>query len=951
MIFLQEVAKKITENIQNWGDICIICPNKRTTDYLKFFLANEIKKTIWSPQFMNLSEFIQQFSQFKKVDDLLLLVELYKSFKKIMKDTDNYSNLDFERFYGIGEIILSDFNEIDNYLVDVEQIFRNITELEQIDLFDQILNEKQLNALKEFFGFYSVDNLTDEKQYFIQLWSKIPLIYNDFTNNLFQKKIAYNGLIAKNVNSKLDNNEILFNDFDKYIFVGFNALTKSQINLFKKIKKTGKALFFWDYDNFYINDDNQEAGLFLRKNLKLFGDNLDITRDNFLKPKNIKIIGFPLEIIQAKAIPTLLKELKIDLEDKKQLAKTAIVMPDEQLLFPVLHSLPYNIKQINVTVGFPFNNTAVFSFITLWFNTLQKLLTDNKIFYSDINKFFKNQVLKEILADKYDYINSKLEKANTVYFDINTLLALNNYILNILFDEQNLNSVEKLLDNLLAILEIIFKRLDKDKRTVETEAIYQFYIKLLDIQAIFSNELTDDKEIINVKILLKFLLKTLSAVHIPFSGKSIEGLQLMTLMETRNIDFENIVIINLNEQIIPHKISRKSLISEFMRKAFDLPLMIYQDSIFAYLFYRLIQNSKNIILSYSNLISEQSSEISRFVQQIMAETNHFSEKNHFQYKEQIKPIQTKNITIPKNDEIYKKILNFLDNEKLFFSASKLSTYISCPLKFYFSYIAKIPLPQKTELEYEIDPIRFGSIFHLSMEELYKPYIGQIITHKIIDKIKLNTEKTIKKSIISELNNNTQAVENGINIIIFDVIKKYILNTLDFDKTRSPFTLIGTEKKFYGKIFFQFEGKKHFISIFSIFDRLDKIDNTIHIIDYKTGKIEQNFKNIDSLFDTNTKYTLKPIFQLLLYSIITKQNLQNQKFIPELFDITKISKNYQPTIQYNNKIIDSYSIEVLDNFNTKLIELLNTILDKNINFEQTTNTANCQYCDFKNICGR
>ncbi len=950
MSFLNQSAKYITDNWKDLGEFCVICPNKRTIDYLKHYLSQILGRTIWSPKFFNLSEFTQQYTELEKTDDLVLLVELFKAFKKKMKESEFFNDYDFDKFISLGEIILKDFNEIDNYLVNVSEIFRNITDYEQINYMDDVLNDDQKIALKEFFGHFESDDLSAEKKYFLEIWSNIPNIYAEFTNNLKKKNIGYNGFVIRELVERMQNKPLEFKEYDTYIFVGFYALTKAQKYLLSSIKKAGKAKFLWDYDNYYVDNTENEAGFFIRQNLKTFSDDLNINRDQLLLPKNVSLVGFPLEIAQTKALPTILKKMGIDYKNKKQLAKTAIVLPDEKLLFPVLHSLPADIKQVNVTLGFPFRNSSVFSFIEKWFDLLNKLLINEKVFLQIISDFFSNQLVKEVFADSYDFIQNSLKNTNKLYFNINDFKKINNYFLNLLFDAKNLSSVEILLENILSALEIVFRKISTDERKVETEAIYQFYSNMLSVQSLFNRELQQDKNIISVKTMIKFLKQLLSSVHIPFTGKSLDGLQVMTIMETRNIDFENLIILNLNEQIIPKKATHQSLISEFMRKAYNLPLLKYQDSIFAYFFYRLLQRSKNVFLTYSNIISDKIGEMSRFVQQLKYETNIISQQ--YQYTEQIQPKRTENFFIEKNDDIYLKLKKYLIGKKTL-SATALNNYITCPMKFYFSKIAEIEIPEDDDENYEIDALKFGNIFHKSMEELYKPFIGKEITADDIDNIYKKIEGIVKNIIYDELMGLKEATNIGINTIITQVVKKYIKNVLEYDKNNSPFKLISVEKsnKYFGKFEFDIDGKKNNVNIYSVLDRVDLKNNEYKIIDYKTGSDSLNINNITKLFDSNSQYNYKGFFQMIIYSLVYQQNFPNRIFKPYIFLISSMNKDFQGSLFFKKNCIDSYYNEFLSLFEENLKEVLSELFDKKIPFEQTKNIDNCKYCDYKDICGR
>ncbi len=951
MIFLQEVAKEISKSKDDFQNLNIICPNIRTIDYLKHYIAGELNQTTWSPKFMNLSELFQKYTDFKKADELVLMLELFKAFKLVFAESKYFSDYNFDKFYGIGEIILKDFNEIDNYLIDIDKIFINIYDYENINYAKDYLTEEQIATIQEFFSHFSTENISEEKEYFIELWTKIPSLYKLFNEKLLARNIGYNGLINRDLANRIKATGFQSeNENERYIFVGFNALTKAQKVVMQEIQKTGKAKFFWDYDNFYVNDWENEAGLFVRENLKIFSDDLKIDRNTLKNDKNIRLIGFPLEISQTKAIPTILKEMNIDLTDKKQLAKTAIVMPDDNMLFQVLHALPQQIEQVNVTLGFPFKNTRIYNFISQWLDLLYIFIKKTNVYYDDLTHFFDNQLLSEIFENNLEYVQNFFSKQKAMYYKIEDLQAIDNHYVNILFDKQNISNVDVLLENILKILEVIFYKIDKLQRQVETEAIFQFYKQMLSIQTLFANELANDKEIISSQIIIRFLKNQLSGVHIPFQGKSLDGLQLMTIMETRNLDFENLIILNLNEQILPQKANNSSLISEFMRQSFGMPILMYQDSIFAFLFYSLIQNSKNIVLTYSNLISDKSGELSRFVQQLKYETNLIKQTE--QFGEQINPKRMQKFEVEKTDEIYAKLENYLFGQKLL-SASSLNTYISCPLKFYFQKIEKIEPIEQDKNEFEIDALKFGNIFHNSMEKLYTPYIGRIITKEDFKIIRKKIDATIQETLLDELQNIKEATENGLNEIITDVIKKYVKRLLEIDENYAPFRVLSLEtSKIYKGIFdINVNSKSHKINILAILDRVDEKDKITRIIDYKTGKDDLQIKKVEMLFNTE-KITnkKKAIFQMLLYSLIYKQNMPTFYFEPMLLKTTEMLTNSSGKIKIDKEEINSESSEILNEFEGYLIELLEEIFDKEISFSQTPNIETCKYCDFVGICG-
>jgi CRISPR/Cas system-associated exonuclease Cas4 (RecB family) len=777
------------------------------------------------------------------------------------------------------------------------------------------------------------------------------MIYNQYKDNLLSKDYGYNGLINRQLCDKIDKNVVKFNDFDKYIIVGFNALTKAEQKIFLELKKEGKAEFYWDYDNYYVENKINEAGLFIRRNLKIFNDDLKIDRNVLLKNKNVTLIAFPLQIAQSKAIPTLLKQLGIDSKDKQLLSKTAIIMPDESNLLPLLHSIPTEIKPVNVTVGYPLKATTTANFITNWFKLLLNLLTNQKIFVSDLQPVLENTMFAKTEPLKTAEFHSKIIEKKANSFDIKFLWKISeeSHFLSKLFSPENLTSSQTIIDNLLHILENIFNAVSKDVHKVEIEALYQFYNQVLNLQALFKKELKLDKEFITPKILLRFMNELVGQIHIPFTGKSVEGLQVTTIMETRNLDYENMIVLNLNEDIFPKKASQNSLISQFIRKSFDMPIAAYQDSIFAYFFYRLFHNSKNIILTYSNLISEKSGEMSRFLRQLLLETDIIN--HQLTYTEQISPKLPNKIEVAKNEEIQRVLMDYVNDRNRYLSASSLTTYLTCPLQFYFQYIARIPETEELFPTYEIDNRQFGSILHNTLEKLYKPYIDKVITQADFENISKQIDAILAEEISNELNAETDEKKlTGFNIIIEKVIRKFIENTLEYDKSIAPFTIASIERsELYGKEYeIDISGTKQTIKIKGIFDRLDNKDGVFRIVDYKTGNVELSINNLEKIFSKIDSRT-KAFFQMLLYTLIYKHNQPNIHIEPHVYQIKKFAKDKKSALEYNKNNVNSDNSTLLAEFEQRLIETITEIFDFEEPFRQTENTHNCTYCQFVGIC--
>ncbi len=938
MYFLEKVAEEILHKLNSGENFAVVCPNKRTIEYLKKFIARNARKTMFLPDFLTLGDLYSLFSPMKKADDLVLILDLFKVFRQLTKNNKTLEGYDFDSFQNVGEILLRDFNDIDNYLVDVNLIFRNISDYESIDYIEDILTDEQIETLRNFFAHFSKEKITEEKQYFMSLWSIIPQLYSEFIRNLKNKNIGYNGLIIRELLKNFDK-KIHDINIDTFIFVGFNALTKAQQTLFLQIKSFRNALFYWDYDNFYYKNSQHEAGLFIRQNISILGDDLNIDRDKFNTTKNIKLAGFPMTMAQAKALPELLEITGTQNFDD---GKTAVIMPDESLLFPILSALPDSIENINVTIGLPFNTTNTATLIFNWLKLLNKYSATEYLMIDDLLQFFDDKILSDLIPSLDKFIEELKEK-NKIKYTESDLQPIDNEIITRLLSKNNFSNPLNLLDTLLFFaneLYFLFK-----ENEIEVEAVHSLFSFVLNFKNTLETDLAEDLELINTSILFKILMRKLNNIHLPFSGKTLDGLQVMTLMESRNLDFENIVLLNLNEGIMPPKPTRTSLISEFMRRSFGLPLIVYQDSIFAYLFYRLFHNAKNVVLAYSNVVSEKNGEISRFVQQLIYETDLIPEENRYYYSEKIIMPANQGITIYKNEEVYKKLSQYLEG-KIRLSASALNTYISCPLKFYFHYIAKIKEPEAIET-YEIDDLKFGSIYHLAMEKIYKDFVNKEVTSDDIKILYKKIDDILSEASTEILNNNQDAIDSGINRIISDVIKKYIKNTLDFDRRKAPFYILGLEKNFYTTLEFELDNVKHSVNFVAILDRIDEKNKVIQLIDYKTGSDEISFSNIGELFEQNKNH--KAIFQLMLYTNILQKEYENNIIEPHIYKIREIRKSNNTAITMNKEVLNTFNKEIFEEFDALLKDLLSEIFDPETPFSQTEKIINCTYCPYNAFC--
>ncbi len=967
--FLQETAEDL---VKRYGTqlkgIEIIYPNKRTGFHLKSALGSAVGKTIWSPKSCTIQQYVSGLTKLHSIDKLSLLFELYDSFKRVDADF----SYDFDSFHKLGEIILSDFNEIDNYLVEANQIFTNIKNLHEIDQKYGGLEEDQIRIIKQYWVNFSIEDKSREKELFLQLWNILPEVYEHFTKKLLLKSKGYEGLIYKHLIGLLPNNLATDSESVK-VFIGFNALNMAQKRLFKYLKSKNKAVFYWDNDAYYHNNPIQEAGDFLRKNYEVLNEDEKLVLNNFKTfNKTIKLIGIPGNIGQAKALPEVLKDFSDANGKLKAPEKTVIVLPDENMLFPVLHSIPDSVEKLNMTMGYPLKNTTLYSLLVYFLRIQDNINTRQSekinIYHKEVLAVLNHPFIKPLYPQEVKDITEQVVKQQMVYVNNELLVSEKLALFETIFTPVASGKAEDATTKLLNFLFQLFtnrpERLSNGK-SLEDEYIYHTYLSVKRLHEILQQEKGNIE--LSFTVVFQFIRQVLSSVRIPFESESTDGLQVMGLIETRNIDFENVIILNANEGVLPSLGRPPSLISESLRHAFDLPVLKYQDAIFAYFFYRLLQRAKDIRIVYDNLGSNnRSGELSRFIYQLELESGFKIEK--LQLNQQLKLSDSQGIAIKKSDAILSKLNEFIvskDFSKRQFTATSLDTYLNCSLQFYFKYIASLNEPEQVEEEFS--QMEMGIIIHLVMELFYKNIIEQK-GKRTIEKADLeNPEEKLEFFLEKAFRQHLGIAEKNIFeytgnlLIIKEVIKKYLDYIITYDKKRTPFDIQQLEdaESFRASLKIELNGKTFEAGLKGIIDRIDKKDSFLHVIDYKTGKADKEFQSMDELFLTDSKKRKKAVLQVFLYGLLVKNNpdLAKETIYPGIYDVKNMYKrDFSPSVVVKNgrektELAPHDYNSLISGFKQQLSELIAEIFNPDIGFSQTEHEDNCNYCSYKAICGK
>lgn len=949
--FLEYVAEDIIKRYgTNLSEIAVVFPNKRASIFLNEQLAIKAGKPLWSPAYITISDFFQQHSSLVIGDSIKLICEIHKSFTEC-------TNIDesLDHFYGWGQLLLADFDDIDKNMAEASNVFKNIKNIHELDDISYLTKE-QKEILRKFFTTFKDENESELKKRFLKLWCHFEDIYNNYKKRLRDQNIAYEGMLYRDVAQQ----DIKYK-YKQYIFVGFNMVQKVEQILFSNLQKEKKASFYWDFDSFYMKPNINEAGHYISKYLNDFPNKLDSNDkciyDNFSSNKKITYANASTENIQARFVSDWLK----DNNRYKYGKNTAIVLCDESLLPSIIHCIPNEVKCVNITSGYPLFQTPVSSFVLQLLDLKLKGHSHNK------NRY-QLHYIKQILSHPYSqYISDKCPellaeiKENNIYYPTLQILSKDEFTKH-LFELQNSNS--DLMQWLMDILKRVAINIDNDSRDpLFQESIFRMYTlcnRLKDL--INSGDLN-----IDVITLHKLIIQLINSTSIPFHGEPAEGIQIMGILETRNLDFEHILILSCNEGNMPKGITDSSFIPHSIRKAYELTTVDNKVAIYAYYFYNLLQRASDITIVYNNSTEDgHTGEMSRFMLQLMTD-GHFDIRR-ISLKSNQQLIFSKPSIIAK-DEAVIRVLNKMN----FISPTSINRYMRCQLQFYYYNIAKIK--ELDDID-EIDNRMFGNIFHGAAEILYKKYLNAdniIITKDTLNNV-LNDKSLIERSVdeaFAEIcfkqeykvdNNKTNY--NGLQLINREVIIRYLKRLIEIDLSLAPFTIIGTEKDVYDYITLYINGNERRIQIGGRVDRLDKLVDTetntekIRIVDYKTGSRNiKDAKSLDDIFQRplNTEIHADYYLQIMLYALIVRNNqAYNNNKLPVspalLFIQHSADEGYNPIISIDRKKINDIS-EFSDGFIDNIKTILTEIFDEATPFTPTTERKTCENCPYARLCGR
>lgn len=949
--------------------LAFVFPNRRTGLFFQKYLSEVSEKPLFSPTILTINDLFVQLSGKQTADRISMLFKLYD----IYLDHSGSSET-FDEFLYWGEMLLNDFDDIDKYMVDARMLFTNVTDLREIENDFSFLSPEQIAAIRTFWSSFYPKGDTPNQEQFLAVWQILYALYTDLREALVAEGKGYEGMIFREVVELLEKNECCDLPYTKVVFVGLNALSVAEERFLSELQKRGIADFYWDYASPKVTDPDNKASYFVERNLRQFPsqliDNGQLATDNEDGgKKKIEVIGIPSGIGQAKQVHSLLSELcKEDEMSAEEALRTAVILPDEHLLIPVLNAIPEQIRRINVTMGYPLAGTPVASLME-YILALQKNIryVDRRpvFYFRDVLPILNHRYVSTTSPEVVSGLVKDISENNKIYISYDDLNKTP--LLSILFTP--VTAVDAFSDYLIGVLQELNKAVESGKWGVESIDSDAEQLSTSDSQLSTINDIEQEfifhyfatvnrmKEVMqeaNVEMKIdtyfRLLKRVTDTITIPFHGEPLSGLQIMGVLETRALDFDRLIILSMNEGIFPLRKAANSFIPYNLRRGFGLPTYEHQDSVWAYHFYRLIYRASHVSLLYDTRSNGlQTGEVSRFVHQL-----------HYHYEEPIRnklvvynvsSSKTPALQVAKTKEVINRLAAFRRGGERAISASAVNTYLDCPLKFYFSVVEGIR--EEEEVSETIESNVFGSILHKVMEELYQPFCGKMVTADLLKAIRKDTPMLMGAvaRAFAEIFFKTDIVRplTGQNFLIGEMIRKYVEKVLERDAKLTPFRYIESEKKI--KSLFPLTDKSE-IQLKGFIDRIDEVRDAVRIIDYKSGSGTTQFTSVEALFDKEDKDRAKAVMQVFMYAWMygAKAIQPGIYYMRTLFSPSFDSGIYRRTDRFKTEQVldfDNYRTD----FENSLRNCLDEIFDTETPFRQTPNGKACMYCPFKDICGK
>ena len=956
--FLEEVAADLYARYgEGLSDRAVLFPSRRARLFFVDALGRIAGRPMWQPEWVTINDLTGEISGLHTGDRVRLITELYKVYSA-------YHNEPFDKFYFWGDMLLTDFDTIDKYLIDAQMLFRNISEIKEIEADISYLTPAQLRILSFWSSFGEQADLSEEKRRFLAIWKTLGPIYRRFRERLSSLGIAYNGMVQRAAADRIRGGGFAFPEPRRYVVAGFNALSECEKRLFGFLATAAETDFYWDYDSYYKDDPEQEAGMFVRSNVAQFPPRTELRHDNMRGEKQIVSVAAVSNAVQCKYAAAILAGLArrrreedpgIAAGARPALGKeTAVVLTDENLLLPLLYALPADIGRVNVTMGFPLRQSLAYTFVErlVELQNHRRRKGDGCTFYhADVAGILAHPYVAECDAALTRTMHEEIVRDRRISVDA-AWLGRNELLKRIFTPAATWRELsDYMLDVVAAVARQPYEGDDARQRVEFLAVIAEQVTKL-------RNSLDECDIDLTAEVYTSLLRRHLQTLRIPFEGEPLEGIQIMGILETRNLDFENVIILSMNDDNFPgNHMAQASFIPCNLRAAYELPTPEHHEGVYAYYFYRLIQRAKTVHMLYCSHADDKSTgEPSRYIYQLDYESGFDVRK--VAVGVDVNLAETAPIEVPKDEGVMARLERFVDAQSpATLSPTAFFRYVACPLRFYFHSIAR--LEADDEISEEVDAPMFGTILHAAVQTLYARIAGEAHPGETLRAMIRTGE--VAQAVEAAINENylqdkhaTAEDYSGNLLLVKDIVIRYLRGgVMPYDAAHDAFAVSGLEEPVAYPFRFRAGGRDLEMKFAGIADRIDTLDDgALRVVDYKTGAPHLEFDGVESLFTGTGKQRLSNILQTLLYAMMLHRS-RGCDVEPALYYVRNMNRpGYSPQLDDKQTGVKGARYTLYrERFEELLRAQLAELYDTSVPFRQCEDADTCKYCDFNVICKR
>lgn len=930
--FLYRVSERILELTEGQTQhATLMVPNKRAVVFVRKYLSEMSSTVLIEPEVLPIAEFVARVNPAPVADSLALARELFMEYRELVNHEET-----FDQFLPWGEMLLKDFDELDKYQIDAKHLFTVLSDHRDLIARFDYLDEEQRSYIDRFWR--SLEPVTTEEQRsFNHIWAQLYPLYTRFRARLTECNRAYEGMKYREAAM---HPAACFEPWkNKQFFIaGFHALNRCEEEIFAYARRELKARFFWDADAFYVEDKSREAGKMLREYMQRFPGELEPT-DYFRQPKNIYVISTGGQTSQALALGNVLLSNPAFMED------SAVVLPDEALLFPVLTSLPASVDSINITMGYPVTHSQMFQWVLQFKDVTQYVRKRRESirwnFYY-LRTWYQHPFFKQLYPELEEMVKYLAENEGMYFQETDAWVDF----------PRELEGFFQLSDprlTLSAMREFARRLLEQQEipgGVMEREVVYQFYLLLNR----WDTALSEGTLELGFDTFLRCLIQQSRQLRVPFTGEPLAGIQVMGLLETRNLDFSRVFLLGMNDKVMPAAPPSGSYIPYHLRKGFGLPTIEHHDSFYAYYFYRLIQAAGEVYLFYDGSEASESGEISRYVHQLVAETDwnirFLSQKPTTTLTEEF------TWNLPHDTEVERALQLYEAPQTRELSPTGIKQWLECKARFYFRYVKGWKADEN--LSEEVDGGLFGNLLHTAMFHFYEGCEGTVITRDWLEQQENRLERSWEQSVRTYFHiAEEKAIElEGERLLAARVIRRYLEVIWEIDRQEAPFEIVSLEKQLTSHFPVDIDGEVREIVIGGTIDRIDRKDGALRVMDYKTGTVKSfDLKSLEELWEEDSRNLKGEILQTFIYGLLVTEAYPGEIIYPRLIALKSYLKEGKSGfITLSGEAIRDFS-QVQEEFAEGLWRELEKIWKPGGNFTMTQWVEKCRYCDFAHLCRR